>query len=132
MPELLTTGCMLTCTFGDIPSAFIALELPGKPVIDEAFATATIMEIVPIDNVLPFGMCMSLANPEVAAATTAALGVLTPMPCIPVILDPWEPPSENMLFDDLPLATVESKCLCTWGGEIAVDVPAEFTVTNEP
>ena len=131
MPELLTTGCMLTCTFGMTPSAFIALELPGKPVILEALSTATNMEFVPLDNILPFGMCESLANPEVAAATTAALGVLTPMPCIPVVVDPWEPPSELMFYADLPLATIESKCLCAWGGEISVDTPAEFNVTTE-
>ena len=130
MPELLTTGCMLTCTFGDTPSAFVALELPGKPVIEGAMTTATIMEIAPIDNILPFVMCNSLANPEVAAATSAALGVLTPMPCVPVIPDPWDPPSINMFFEGLPLATVESKCLCTWGGEISVDSPAEVFVMD--
>jgi len=107
------------------------MELPGKPVIDGALSTATIMEFIPLDNILPFGMCESLANPEVAAATTAALGVLTPMPCIPVVVDPWEPPSELMSYADLPLATIESKCMCMWGGEIAVDAPAEFTVTTE-
>ncbi|MGE0418231.1 MAG: DUF4280 domain-containing protein [Acetobacteraceae bacterium] len=131
MPELLTTGCLLSCTFGITPSVFIALELPGKPVIMEALSTATIMEIIPFENILPFGMCESLANPEVAAATAAALGVLTPMPCIPVIPDPWEPPSELMSYSDLPLATIESKCMCAWGGEISVDAPAEFTVTTE-
>ena len=131
MPELLTTGCLLTCSFGDIPSAFLALELPGKPVINEALPTATIMEIAPIDNIPPFGMCASPANPEVIAATAAALGVLTPMPCVPVVPDPWDPPSPNLSYADLPLATVESKCLCAWGGEIAVDAPAEFNVTNE-
>ena len=57
MPELLTTGCALTCSFGLTPSVFIATEMPGKPVVNEAFAAATIVEIVPIENVPPFGMC---------------------------------------------------------------------------
>lgn len=131
MPELLTTGCMLTCSFGLTPSAFIALDLPGKPVIMGALAAATMMEIAPIENILPFGMCSSLANPEVAAATAAALGVLTPMPCVPVVPDPWDPPSAILTYADLPLATIESKCLCAWGGEIAVDAPAEFNVTTD-
>lgn len=131
MPEFLTTGCLLTCSFGLAPSAFVALDLPGKPVIESALSTATIMEFVPFDNVLPFAMCSSLANPEVAAATAAALGVLTPMPCVPVIVDPWDPPSELVSYDDMPLATVDSTCLCAWGGEITVDAPAEFIATTD-
>jgi hypothetical protein len=132
MPEFLTTGCLLTCSFGVAPSVFVALELPGKPVVDGAFTTATMMEFVPLDNILPFGMCSSLANPEVASATAAALGVLTPMPCVPVVVDPWGPPCENVLYDDLPLALVTSTCMCAWAGEITVDTPAEFVMNSEP
>ena len=33
--------------------------------------TANIMDNKPMLNILPFGMCASLANPTVAAATTA-------------------------------------------------------------
>ena len=131
MPAFLTTGCVLTCSFGVAPSVFVALDLPGKPVIDGAMTTATMMEFVPFDNILPFGMCSSLANPEVAAATAAAMGVLTPMPCVPVLAAPWTPPSSLAFYEDLPLATVDSICLCAWGGEISVDAPAEFTVTTE-
>lgn len=131
MPELLTTGCMLTCTFGMTPSSFIATEMPGKPVIEGALSTATIMEIVPLENILPFGMCQSPTNPEVAAATAAAMGVLTPMPCIPIVPDPWEPPSDLLFYSDIPLATIESKCMCTWEGEISVDMPSETIVTTE-
>jgi hypothetical protein len=37
-----------------------------------------------VDCKSPFAYCTSPANPTVAAATEAALGVLTPMPCIHV------------------------------------------------
>lgn len=126
MAEFLTTGCMLKCSFGMTPSVFMALELPGKPVIMGAMATATIMEIIPFDNVLPFGMCKSLANPQVASATAAAQGSLTPMPCVPVIPAPWAPPSQIVFYAGLPMATVQSKCMCAWAGEISVEAPAEF------
>ena len=41
------------------------------------------MDNKPFVNVLPFGLCTSLANPITAAQTAAALGVLTPGPCTP-------------------------------------------------
>lgn len=131
MPELLTTGCPLSCSFGLTPSVFVATEMPGKPVVNEAFAAATIVEIVPIANVPPFGMCSSEMNPEVIAATAAALGALTPMPCVPVIVDPWAPPSILLTADGLPLATVESRCLCAWGGMISAVAPAESNAATD-
>ena len=131
MPELLTTGCMLSCSFGVAPSAFIATEMPGKPTLMEVLATATIFEIVPVENIPPFGVCSSLANPTVASATAAAMGALTPMPCVPVIVAPWAPPSAILSANKLPLATVESKCECAWGGVISVATPAEFIATTD-
>ena len=131
MPELLTTGCALTCSFGLAPSVFVATEMPGKPVVNEAFTAATIVEIVPIANVPPFGMCSSEVNPEVIAATAAALGALTPMPCVPVIVAPWAPPSALLMADGLLLATVESRCECAWGGMISVAAPAEFSTATD-
>lgn len=129
MAYLMTTGCPLECSFGLTPSAMIALPLPGVPTVN-GLPVATILDIE-IENVPPFGLCSSPANPEVIAATAAAMGVLTPMPCVPVIVDPWEPPSELVSYDGLPLATVESKCLCAWGGEIAVDAPMEFICATQ-
>ena len=40
-------------------------------------------------DIMPFGVCSSLANPQVVAATTAALRVLTPMPWLPMTVTPW-------------------------------------------
>ena len=66
----------------------------------------------------------------VAAPEGRASFTLTPMPCVPVIPAPWEPPSEILFYAGLPLATVQSKCLCTWAGEISVSEPAETIVTT--
>ena len=73
---------MLQCSFGMAPSV-LAVVVPE--VLTETKPAANITDNVPMVNILPFGMCQSLANPTVAAATAAALGVLTPMPCVPVI-----------------------------------------------
>jgi hypothetical protein len=130
MTELLTSDTLLACSFGEAPAPFQALDLPGKMVIMGAFTTATIEEIAPEVNIPTFVMCSSMANPEVASATAAALGVLTPMPCVPLIAAPWDPPSGIMTYNGVPLATVSSKCLCSWGGEISVEEPIETIVTT--
>ena len=41
-----------------------------------------------------------------AAATAAALGVLTPMPCIPVTAAPWMPGVPQVLIGNMPAARV--------------------------
>lgn len=68
-------------------------------------------------------MCMSLANPTVAAATAAALGILTPMPCIPVIAAPWLPLKPTVLLSNKPILDSDSIVMCNWGGVIKVAFP---------
>jgi hypothetical protein len=89
---------------------------------------ANIMDQKPIVNVLPFGMCTSLANPAVASATAAALGVLTPMPCIPVIPAPWAPGCAKTILDNMPALNNTSKCMCNWGGVISINYAGQATV----
>lgn len=89
---------------------------------------ATIMDYAPLVNILPFGLCSSLANPTVASATAAALGVLTPMPCVPVIPTPWTPGAPTVLLYSFPTLNDLSKCFCAWGGIISITNPGQFTV----
>lgn len=84
---------------------------------------ATIFDNVPMKNILPFGMCSSMANPAVAAATAAALGVLTPMPCIPAITAMWAPGSPGVLIGGKPALNNTSKLICTFGGVIGIQSP---------
>jgi hypothetical protein len=89
---------------------------------------ATIMDNKPMANIPPFGMCNSMANPQVASATAAALGVLTPMPCVPVIAAPWTPGSPMVLIGGKPALNNMSKCMCNWGGVISINMPGQMTV----
>ena len=89
---------------------------------------ATIMDNVPMKNILPFGMCSSMANPTVASATAAAMGVLTPMPCIPVTTAPWAPGSPTVLIANKPALNQSSKLMCTWGGVIQITNPGTMTI----
>src|SRR6266571_543278 len=88
MPQLVTSGALMMCSFGVAPAALNVL--PANQVMAGAPA-ATIMDNKPMVNIPTFGMCSSLANPTVASATAAALGVLTPMPCVPTVVAPWAP-----------------------------------------
>jgi Domain of unknown function (DUF4280) len=119
-------GAMLQCSFGAAPSSLVVLPqnavLTGTP-------AATIMDNAPMVNVLPFAMCSSPANPTVAAATAAALGVLTPMPCIPVTAAPWAPGSPTILIGNMPALNNSSKLLCNWGGVIEITQPGQMTTT---
>jgi hypothetical protein len=81
-------------------------------------------------NVLPFGMCSSPANPTVAAATAAALGVLTPMPCVPFTAAPWIPGVPTVLIGNMPAVDNNCKLMCSWGGVIQVVSPGQFKVMD--
>jgi hypothetical protein len=117
-------GANLQCSFGAAPSALIVLPvnrvMTGVP-------AANIMDGKPMVNVLPFGMCNSPANPMVIAATAAALGVLTPMPCIPNTPAPWVPGAPTALLANMPALDTNSKLMCIWGGVIQVLVPGQMT-----
>jgi hypothetical protein len=73
-------------------------------------------------------MCMSPANPMVAAATAAAFGVLTPMPCIPNTPSPWVPGAPTVMLGNAPALDNISQLLCTWAGVITFTTAGEFTV----
>ncbi len=120
MAQEVCMGAMLQCSFGMAPSV---LAVVAPPVTNEVKPAANIVDNVPMTNIMPFGMCQSLANPEVAAATSAALGVLTPMPCVPVIPAPWAPGSPTILLRGMPALNNTSKCMCAYGGVIQITNP---------
>lgn len=82
-------GATLQCSFGAAPT--VLNVLPQNRTLTSGMPAANIMDHIPLLNIPTFGLCQSPANPVVAAATAAALGVLTPMPCIPATASPWIP-----------------------------------------
>ncbi len=119
-------GAMCACSFGAAPSALVVT--PENRVAAGGPPMATIMDYIPMKNVLPFGMCTNPANPQVAAATAAALGVPTPMPCIPVVPAPWAPGSPAVLVANKPALNQNSKAMCAWGGVIQITNPGNMNV----
>jgi len=112
MGQQVCAGASLLCSFGTTPSTLVVL--PDKRVLTGGPPAANIIDNKPIVNVPPFGMCTTPSNPQVAAATAAAQGVLTPQPCIPVLAAPWAPGSPTVLIANLPALNNMSKCMCSW------------------
>lgn len=108
---------------GAAPSVFQSQPRPGAPMVLSTLPCATIDQVVPLVNIMTFGMCQSTANPAVIAATAAASGVHTPAPCVPVPVGVWAPPAVSSGHLALPLATVASVCACSWAGVISTAVP---------
>jgi Domain of unknown function (DUF4280) len=118
-------NAVLTCPFGAAPSTLTVIPA-GRP-LTTSQAAANIMDFAPMLNIKPFGVCSSLAFPPTAAATAAALGVLTPMPCIPGTVAPWVPGSPTVLINNFPALNNSSQCMCMWGGVITISFPGQTT-----
>ena len=126
MPMQVCMGALMQCSFGLAPSSLVVL--PTNMTYTDQVPDANIMDHVPMVNIMPFGMCTSLANPTVAAATAAAMGVLTPMPCIPNTPAPWIPGAPTVVLGNAPTLDNVSKLMCAWAGVIQFATPGEFTV----
>lgn len=118
------TTATLQCTFGAAPSVFSATPKMVKSSYQDA---GNIMDHVPMMNIKPFGVCSCPANPAVAAATAAAMGVLTPQPCVPNTPAPWVPGSPTVLINYMPALNNTSKLMCIWGGVISVTFQGQTT-----
>ena len=121
-PVVMGTPC--TCTFGTVPIPIMVSS--QQTVITSNMPQATIMD----NKFLPFGMCSSLANPAVAAATAAAAGVLTPQPCIPAIAAPWVPGAPTVAVCGKVLLNDSSKLMCNFGGTISPTKSPAVTVNT--
>ena len=123
MPTQVCTGASLQCSFGTTPSTFSATSTD----IEATTAAGVVTDISP-SNVPPFGLCTSIANPQVASATAAASGTLTPQPCVPV-LQPWTPGASQVTVDSTPALDSSSQCSCAWGGVVTVASPGQTSVS---
>ena len=125
MSMLVTTGASMSCTFGAGTATFQATTNPM--VLCGGKVVGTIQDAAAGVNIPPFGMCTTLSNPAVAAATAAALGVLTPVPCTPIPTS-WTPSQLSVLSGGKPCLTQDCQCMCSYGGTIAFTSPGQTNV----
>ncbi len=119
---LVCTGATLQCSFGTTPATFAA----SGTQVSATSPAGVVTDIAPA-NVPSFGMCMSLSNPQVASATTAA-GVLAPQPCVPV-LAPWSPGATRVTIGQVAALDDSSQCTCSWAGVVTVTSAGQTSVT---
>lgn len=124
MGQIVVSGAGLTCSFGTVMSS---LQVTSQmKCLSEGKPIATIKDMAGNVNIPPFGMCTSLANPQVASATAAALGVLTPQPCTVTAAGTWTASKPGVMIDGIPCLCNDAGLMCAMGaGNIAVAMPGQ-------
>ncbi|MCL2035975.1 MAG: DUF4280 domain-containing protein [Oscillospiraceae bacterium] len=122
---VVVTGASYVCTMGTSPGTLMVTS--QTMTLAENKPIATVQDSVAMSNITPCGMCNSMANPQVAAATAAALGVLTPMPCIPSPVGIWLG-GASVLIGGKPALKPDSTLLCAFGGSISIVSPGQGSV----
>ena len=112
-------GGQMMCSFGTAPANLMVL--PAKKTM-ATLPAATIMDNIPMTNIMPFGMCNSVANPATKRPPPV---FFTPSPCIPATAAPWAPGSATVLIGGVPALDAMSKCMCNWGGVIQFVNPGQ-------
>jgi len=125
MPIHVVNGATLACSFGAAPSTLTVL--PVNRMLSSNQPAATIMDHVPMVNIMPFGMCSAPTNPQVASATSAAGGTLTPQPCIPATSGPWTAGTPTVKLGNIPCLDNTHTCNCMWAGVVTVTDPGQTT-----
>jgi hypothetical protein len=118
-------GAQLACNFGSAPNRLVVPPLNMSESANQP--EATVDDHAPMVNIMPFGLCMSVLNPQVAAATAAALGVLTPQPCVPATATAWMPGALTVQIAHRVALDDASMCACQWGGMVTVTMAGQNT-----
>lgn len=112
------SGAMMRCTMGTTPARLTVL--PIRTVFLTGQPMANISDHQTMVNLAPFGLCRSLGFPATASATAAALGTLTPMPCMHNTPFPWMGGKNDYIVKGEPALLKSSTCSCMWGGTISI------------
>lgn len=127
MSQLVVSNAICMCSMGVAPCPLQVL--PTSLVNGGNMIAATVTDNIPYVNLSGFGMCNSPANPAVAAATAAKLGVFTPAACMPVFPGPWAPGAIKTKIKNVPALDKSSVLTCAYGGVVSINFPGQVTIT---
>ncbi len=108
----------IKCSCGDKISTLTVF--PDRTIFLTGEPQANIIDHISMRNIAPFGKCHTTAYPATGAATAAAHGKLTPMPCVPNTPFPWMGGKNDVLLKGQPALLKSSTCKCVWGGTITI------------
>lgn len=128
MPLQVVNGAVTGCTFAIGEGVLTVLPDKMANCLEGGAPKANIMDFIPMVNIMPIGACQTPSNPQVAAATAAAQGVLTPQPCIPVVTSPWTPGAAKTMVGPAPALHQACTNTCMWGGVISITEAGQATV----
>ena len=112
------SGATMKCTFGDRKAKLTVY--PDRTVFLTGQPMANISDHTSLYNIAPFGKCHTTAFPPTGAATAAAHGKLTPMPCIPGTNSNWLHGKDDYIIKGNPALLKSSFCRCCYGGVITI------------
>lgn len=112
------SGATLKCSFGDKNSKLSVY--PDRTVFLTERPMANISDHTSMYNIWPFGKCRTVSYPSTGAATAAAHGKLTPMPCVPGTVAEWLNGKNDYIIKGKPALLKSSYCKCQWGGIITI------------
>ena len=127
MGQAAVTGATMTCPFAAAPVPVPLNVTSNSQVLIDGKPAGTIQDAGAMVNIPSFGMCTTLSNPQVAAATAAALGVLTPQPCVPQTQS-FIPTQAKVLVGGKPCLTGDCSVMCMYGGKISIMMPGQAKV----
>lgn len=122
MTKQCSSGGVLRCSFSLTPT--ILNVLPINQVFTGAPA-ANIMDYKPFVNIPTFGMCTSPMHPGMALSFGA------PVPCVPVVTNPWIPGAINTMIGNMPSLNDGAKCRCEFGGIISIAFAGQVFVDSK-
>lgn len=112
------SGATMRCTFGDRKAKLTVY--PDRTVFLTGQPMANISDHVSLYNIAPFGKCHTTSFPPTGAATAAAHGKLTPMPCVPGTHSNWMQGKDDYIIKGDPALLKSSFCRCCYGGVITI------------
>lgn len=112
------SGATMKCTFGDRKAKLTVY--PDRTVFLTDQPMANISDHTSLYNIAPFGKCHTTSFPPTGAATAAAHGKLTPMPCVPGTNSNWMNGKNDYIIKGDPALLKSSFCRCCYGGVITI------------